>query len=378
MRVGSHILIAFGVLIPTLALAQSDPSILAQRASQQLDAAERSLRDAEGARDRVSALTETIRAYEEGLSALRKSVRQAAIRETAVRRRMDADRDRLSALLATLQAMRSTPETLLLHPDGPAATARAGMILTDLSPVMQAEIAHLQADLEDIHLLRSLRAEAAQSLQEGLAHVQQARMELSQAIANREDLPRRYVEDQVAMQTLLDSSETLRAFVTGLADVPRASSGRDTTGFEEARGRLRLPVTGTVLRKFEEADAAGVTRPGLIIAARPQALVSSPWDATIRYRGPLLNYGNVVILEPDRNALIVLSGLGQVFGETGEIVAKGAPLGLMPPNPDENDAELSADVSIDAGADWSETLYMELRLNQEPVDPAPWFAAEKE
>ena len=84
-----------------------------------------------------------------------------------------------------------------------------------------------------------------------------------------------------------------------------------------------------VLRRPDEADAAGVRRPGLTLATRPRALVTAPWPATIRYRGPLLDYGNVMILEPGGGYLLVLAGLDTVYGEVGEVVAAGAPLGLM-------------------------------------------------
>jgi septal ring factor EnvC (AmiA/AmiB activator) len=95
------------------------------------------------------------------------------------------------------------------------------------------------------------------------------------------------------------------------------------------KGRLPLPVLGTLLRRPDEADAAGVRRPGVTLATRPAALVTAPWPATIRYRGPLLDYGNVMILEPGDGYLLVLAGLGTVYGEVGEVVAAGAPLGLM-------------------------------------------------
>jgi septal ring factor EnvC (AmiA/AmiB activator) len=62
---------------------------------------------------------------------------------------------------------------------------------------------------------------------------------------------------------------------------------------------LPLPVLGTVLRRFDEADAAGVARPGPGAATRPNALATTPWPASVRYAGPLLDYGNVIILEPE-------------------------------------------------------------------------------
>ena len=58
------------------------------------------------------------------------------------------------------------------------------------------------------------------------------------------------------------------------------------SSFATAKARLPLPVFGAILRRPGEADAAGVSRPGLTLATRPRALVTAPWPATIRYLGP--------------------------------------------------------------------------------------------
>ncbi len=150
-------------------------------------------------------------------------------------------------------------------------------------------------------------------------------------------------------------------------------------------------MLGRVLRRFNEADAAGVERPGWVIATRPLALVTTPWPATVRYLGPLLDYGNVAILEPGDGYLLVLAGLGQLYGEVGEVLAQGAPVGLMGgagPEGEQASAEKPAKTGADqaflievaqgAGAKASETLYIELRDKQTPVDPSDWFAAGKD
>ena len=61
-----------------------------------------------------------------------------------------------------------------------------------------------------------------------------------------------------------------------------------------------------MLRGMNEADAAGIKRPGIILATRPGALVNAPTAATIRYVGPLLDYGNVMILEPQQTPYLSL------------------------------------------------------------------------
>ncbi|RHZ92209.1 peptidase M23 [Cereibacter sphaeroides] len=346
----------------------------AAQAARDLQAAVTALQAAKGARDRVSALTTTIRAYERGLAALRENLRQAAIRESVLEMLLEAKRDEISQLLGVLARMDARPGPLLLmHPAGPLGTARSGMILSDVTPALLAQAESLRQQVSEMRDLRELQTAAGKTLAEGLAAAQEARTALSQAIGDRVDLPTRFTDDPAVLKGLLESADTLDAFAGGLATGDPDAAARD---FEAARGRLPLPVLGTILRRANEADAAGVRRPGILIAARPQALVTAPWPATIRYRGPLLDYGNVMILEPGAGYLLVLAGLGTVYGETGEVVAAGAPLGLMGGEP--RPAGPAASGGEGAGARDTETLYLELRQGAEPVDPADWFEANGE
>ncbi|MBF9036873.1 peptidoglycan DD-metalloendopeptidase family protein, partial [Rhodobacterales bacterium HKCCE2091] len=129
-------------------------------------------------------------------------------------------------------------------------------------------------------------------------------------------------------------------------------------------------VLGTLLRRAGEPDAAGVARPGMVIAAAPGALVTAPFAGTVRYAGPLLDYGQVVLLEPDADHLIVLAGLGRTYAEAGDILPEGAALGLMPGATSE---DLIRSGAQDSGTSLSETLYIEIRHADGPVDPGPWF-----
>jgi septal ring factor EnvC (AmiA/AmiB activator) len=132
-----------------------------------------------------------------------------------------------------------------------------------------------------------------------------------------------------------------------------------------------------LLRRAGEPDAAGITRPGLVIATRPAALVTSPWPATIRYRGPLLDYGNVMVLEPAEGYLLVLAGMATVYGATGDVIEAGAPVGLMG-GAEPTGREFLTAVSRGGSADRTETLYLELRKGKTPVNPAEWFTETKD
>jgi murein hydrolase activator len=61
-----------------------------------------------------------------------------------------------------------------------------------------------------------------------------------------------------------------------------------------------------------------------------------------------------------------------VYGEVGEVVAAGAPLGLMGGEAAEDGILTPSENG--SGARETETLYIELRQGSEPVDPAEWFA----
>ncbi|MGR3637105.1 MAG: murein hydrolase activator EnvC family protein [Shimia sp.] len=358
---------------------ETDPAGSARLAAEQLEAASVALSKAKGSRDRVSSLTTVVHAYEAGLTALRAGLRRAAIREAQLSKQLKAQEVDIARLLGVLQTMgQDKSPVMLLHPDGPVGTARAGMILADVTPALETRAAAVRRDLEEVTILRSLQEGAAETLQGGLAGAQAARQELSKAMADRTDLPRRFTEDPVQTALLIASTETLEGFASALVDLQVEGMAEiDLPDITGRKGALALPVEARVLRRAGEADAAGIKRPGLVLATRPNALVTAPAAATIRYRGPLLDYGNVMILEPQPGFLFVFSGLAQVYGRVGEVVPEGTPVGLMGGNDPEMGAILSQS-SEGTGQDRTETLYIEVREGKSPVDPETWFKTNKD
>lgn len=365
------------LIIAGSANAQGNAAAQARAAVTMLEEAAVQLEQAGGARDRVQALTQTIQAFETGLAAMRTGLRQAAIREAQLSARLAARDGEVGQLLAVLQTIGTDTPKALLHPDGPTGTARAGLLLAELTPALNQRADQLRRDLEDVQTLRSLQTNAEARLRSSLTAVQSARTTLNQAMAERTDLPKRFTEDPVSTAILIASTETLGGFASGLSQIV---TGEDINvsvpvAIEGQIGALPLPVQSIVLRGMNEADAAGVTRPGLLLATRPRAIVTSPTAATIRYQGPLMDFGNVMILEPRADTLFVLAGLETVYGEIGQVIAAGTPIGLM--GGVDAGAELSTD-GDDTGAARSETLYVEVRQDNVPQDPASWFRTDKD
>ena len=357
-------LAALLILMALPAAAQS-PDEAARVASERLEAAQMRMAEARGARDRVAALTETVQAYEDGLTALRDSLRQVTAREVAMTAELDRNRAETTDLLGALQAISLTPAPVLAtHPQGPLGSLRAGMMVADLTPALAEKAALLRDQLDEINRMRALQQDAIALLTDGLRGAQTARAALGLAISQRTNLPRRFQDDPIQTALLLASADTLDEFANQLADIaPNAGVGVTATG------DLPLPVAGAV------GVASG--RPGITIRAEPRALVTTPVAATILFRGPLLDYGNVIILEPAADVLFVMAGLAEVFGEAGEILAAGAPVGLLGGEQPGVDSILNQKDGIDP-ADARQTLYLEVRDGQSPVDPGIWFALEQE
>lgn len=348
----------------------------AQDAAAQLRAAIGKLGEAVTAQDQVVALTEVIRGYEQGMASLRQGLRQASGREAELRAQFETRRDRLSRVLGAMTALQQSPETaLLLHPDGALASAQSGMILSDVTPGLRAEAERLQSDLNEIATVRELQVSAAEMLGKGLASVQEARRLLASAVTDRSTMPVRFGEAPEELQQLKDAAQSLDQFADGI-DAMETDIGAPMEDFAAAQGSLRLPVVGTVRRPYDEPDAAGVRRPGWVIAAPPASLVTTPWPATIRYRGPLLDYGNVMIVEPARDYLLIFAGMSQVFGEVGDVLKKGDPVGMMGGKEapaQEFGAQFVNDAAKGGDAGREETLYLEMRKGTETLDPADWF-----
>ena len=350
-------------------LSAQSPAEDALAAADSLQDARTALETADARSDRIAALTQTVQAYEDGLAALRDGLRRAAIRQRTLETDLEARSDEVARLLGVLQTMGRAPAPiLLLHPNGPTGTARSGMMLADVTPALQDKVTELRIQLEEVTTLRSLQANAITILEDGLNGVQTARTQLSNAIADRTDLPIKFSDNPTQTAVLLASSETLQAFATGLTET-QPGGGPDANTI---KGEIPLPVDGRVVRQYQESDAAGIARPGILIATRPRAMVTTPVSATIRYAGPLLDYGNVIILEPAADVMWVIAGLEQVFGKVGQIVPDGTPVGLMGGIQSDAQGILNESAQGSAGQR-TETLYLEVRDRQSAVNPAEWF-----
>ncbi|MBK0400671.1 peptidoglycan DD-metalloendopeptidase family protein, partial [Limibaculum sp. M0105] len=153
---------------------------------------------------------------------------------------------------------------------------------------------------------------------------------------------------------------------------PAADAPKQAAPFAGEPTPLPLPVAGRVVGGYGSPDPWGRRGSGLTFSAPAWAEVRAPVDATVRYAGPLADYGQVAILEPGPRWLIVMAGLGRVTRAPGDTVLAGEPVGdlggLLPAS-----EEFLLEASGKDGEILDRKLYIEVRLDGDPVDPTPWF-----
>jgi septal ring factor EnvC (AmiA/AmiB activator) len=131
-------------------------------------------------------------------------------------------------------------------------------------------------------------------------------------------------------------------------------------------------VAGEVVARFGAPDPWGRPGKGWSISAPGYAQVTAPWDATVRYAGPLIDYGEVVVLEPAPGYLVVIAGLARLDRSAGEAVLAGERLGdLGGPLP--TGEEFLREAASEGIQIARKTVYLEIRKSGTPLDPEDWF-----
>ena len=360
------------MMVPGALFAQGDAVLQAERAAELIGSAAEALEDAPQDGRRLAVLADVVQAYEMGLAAQREADRDLALRAGVLGEELARERARLARLIGGLHRVSRAPAPLLLlHPSGPEGATRAAQMMATIVPELQAEADALRAMMIELDIVSSERLRAETLMREGLAGVRTARIALRDALDARTVPPQL---DPALVERLRADSQNLQAFARVLARQSASEHAGRPDAFEGARGNLPMPVPGEVLRPFGARDADGTVRPGIVIGVEGVRQVVAPWTATLRYTGPFLEYGQIAVLEPAEGWLMILAGLDEVQRTVGEVVLAGEPVGTL--------TQMRAGVAgfgveplSVSGPNQRQVLYVELRRDGVPVDPAPWFAS---
>jgi septal ring factor EnvC (AmiA/AmiB activator) len=332
----------------------------------------------------AAALKDATKAVAEAAGRLNEAQARQAHAEAALRQ----DAARFSALLPLMIRMSRYPAETVMAVPAPPDQALEGLLLTGgIAATLNREAADLRRQADEAGRLKADTARQAQALAEQQAKQAETSAALEAAMAaTQQRISAAQAEGEQAAQmvaALAAQANTLREAIAAM-DAARAKAeadaAREAAEAEKRRrpgeaasararqaaltrpalkggvGRLVAPVTGAVLSRFGAPAADGQTT-GITYGAAPGSYVNSPCSGRVGFAAPFRSYGQLVILECGGGMDMVLAGLGRIDTAPGRPVKAGEPIGRMP----------------EAGKGTG--LYVEVRANGRPVDPAPFLNA---
>lgn len=347
--------------------------------------------------DLIAAAADSRRREEAATAAERRLVQlDRDIAEARVRLAGDeAGREDLLAALMSLTGRRPPP--LTSSPQEAADAVRAAILMSEAAPALSARAAELKAAIAQLDAA-TLAARIERDRLAGEEAALVARRAQIEALAGEKRLARASVAVETATleaetRRLANEAENLRDLLDGLARTAppkpgvkpparNAASGARTAATSPAPPLAGsappgsgLPVSGAGAAPRPAAASAtpvspaigrkmrgfgqlvgGERHPGLTLATRGSAQIVAPTDARVEFAGEFRSYGQMLILDVGGDMLVILSGLGSVYPETGQWVLAGEPVGRMS---DQNSPDPE--------------LYLEVRRQGQPVDPERWL-----
>lgn len=310
------------------------------------------------------------------------SLAELNAQEATLTTELSADRQSLSETLAALQRIEANPPpSVLMAPDNARDAVTAAGLMGALSTQLKERAALLQDKINAIARLREDITVEQDKLARNELSLSKKRDTIKSIVSEKTQLDAKLGKSREAEKAranalaakAADLKDLIAQFEATASDIrprvkPRPESETTPTPpptrrgtkpvdlpdgtirFAEAQDGLQSPVQGRVKSRF------GGSREGVTITTRAKAQVLSPYAGRVEFAGTFKTYGEVVILNVGEDYFILLTGLGEVFVNSGEMVSRGEPVGLMPFNT-QNAPE----------------LYIEFRRSGRTINPAPWL-----
>ncbi|MCR6671263.1 murein hydrolase activator EnvC [Devosia ginsengisoli] len=321
------------------------------------------------------------------------------VNELEVRGRLDGSNAEIANVLAALERITlNPPPALIVDPDDALGSARSAILISAIVPQLRAKADAVTSDLKALTDIKLQALEEEATLKANYAVLEEERLRIATLIvARKQGIEVRSDElaaEEAEAVALAARATSLQELIGSLSErassvstagpavdpdapaltpeqvrVALANSARTEPAipFAAARGYLTMPTNGVNVLDYGAGDGFGGISHGISVVTRAEAQVVAPSDGWVLYKGPYLNYGQIVILNTGQNYTALLAGLETVTVDIGQFVQMGMPLGTM------GSRTIGRSITTNAGAA-QPTLYIELRHNNEPVDPTGWWA----
>lgn len=321
---------------------------------------------------RMVSISRDIQRHEQTLQDLEQRISRLQSKQNTLENNLEQDRQSISRLILALQRLRRVPpEALIVKPGAPYKAAQSAMLMQDIIPAIYSQAETLKENLDALsRTTKNLEDKKNRARKEG-EKLKAEHVKLVSLIDKREHLYAQTRQDLKAQEkhirALSQQAKTLQELVQKLskdnaranarAQTYRAVLSRSAPGSIGSLSAGQLPVSGLIHTGYNEPDAYGAPSKGLTIEGRAGGLVVAPLNGKVMFADHFKNYGNMVILEHEGGYHSLVAGLEKIDTVVGQTVTVGEPLGFLPRR-----------------AEGNPSLYYEIRLNGQAVDPAKTFA----
>lgn len=294
---------------------------------------------------------------------------------------LEGKRERLAELLAALQRLSQHPPALvLLRPNESLNTIQSASLLSKILPAISAEAEILKQEMTELEAAKASLSEEKEKEQIALKLVRQEQSEMAYLMAQRQEVyngllsEAQKTENNIAR--LVNEAQSVEALLKGLeANKLAAKAESDRTfkvpqnyptnkPFTAAKGQLAFPVNGQVSERYNSQNSEGKLK-GIKVKAGQNAQVIAPYDGQIVFAGPFRNYGQLLIIEHGEGYHTLMAGFSVIYGSVGQWVLTGEPVGVI--NQSDKDSDSAKNNS-------GHELYVEIRHDGKPINPATWLA----
>ncbi len=335
-----------------------------------------------------------IKKNESALSTLEVRIAANKIERTQIEARLKEQRGSIGTLISALERLnRTPPEAVIARPGAPLRTAQSAMLLQSILPDIYKRAEKLRADLDRLNVILAELQQDETEVKTARATLDARQTDMAALLQKRKSLyartqtdvkeeTRQLAEISARAQNLKDLVARVEAkerqareqarIEEEVRTAARKKSGRPAPSEEIATatpkayrptpipraGAAQLPIAGVIRIGYAQTDDIGARSQGLTIDGRKGAIVVAPMGGVVRYAGYFKNYGQIVIVEHEKDYHSLIAGLARIDTVVGQSVAAGEPIGLL---------------GASSGEGKPPSLYYELRQEGQPVDPARRF-----
>ena len=296
---------------------------------------------------------------------VQQKIRELQDQRTREKARLGGMRARFEAeLQVAYMAGRQQRIKLLLSQEEPAAIGRMLVYHGYFARARGEHIQLLQASLQQLQDIEM----ALDEQQTETARLRQQQADKSASLVEQQDSRRQVMAQlQAQMQsrttqlgTLQQDQQRLQKLVQSLTLALQEIPQDDTqyTSLRQLKGKLRWPVAGRITRSFGAKEAQGSLQTrGVQIATQTGVDVQAIARGRVAFSDWLRGFGLLLILDHGEGYMSLYGQNRSLYKEMGEWVERGETIAA----------------AGDSGGQSAAGLYLELRKNGKPFNPAPWF-----